>query len=90
MIKNKIESLRVLIIDGASRDDLLDALDKLLAATEKTQDIICNEIDFGTGKLFYSIKKESAMSLNDLMNVITEKSMIVPLQSMVRAIKNLD
>lgn len=46
------------------------------------------EIDFGTGKLYYRINKGSTIVLNELMQALKDAALVVPLTSLVKSIKN--
>lgn len=45
-------------------------------------------IDFGTGKLYYLVEKESSAYLNDFVQALKNAALVVPLQVLVRSINN--
>lgn len=48
-----------------------------------------HEIDFGTGKLYYSIEPGSAITVNEIMHALSDVAMVVPLTHIAEAIKKL-
>jgi len=64
---------------------------KKKAATKKlkieTVMIAKHEIDFGTGKLYYSIQPGGTILLTELMQALQNAAMVVPLQQIIARIK---
>lgn len=90
-----LEALDSIVLLYNAYNEANQLLQKQLTELLKTGDIIykgCNEmgrIDFGTGTLYYAIKKESAITVKELMQAIRDNAMVVPLQQMTNAIKKL-
>lgn len=61
--------------------------DKLKAKIWQLENNLC-PIDFGTGKLYYMVEKESSAYLNDLIQALKNAALVVPLPALVKSINN--
>lgn len=90
--------------DGDILEEAIEAIDDLekqtsrLAAENRNlndatiqRGVLINDlecIDFGIGKLYFSIEKESAITIQELMAAINECACIVPVYVITSAIKS--